>query len=325
MIAIRDAWGEKRVIPNSDSPELGTTFDTRGKTMKKVLLATTALALSAGVAHAEIALSGSAAMGVARDGLGGGAHASNDGEFHAYSTGALTATMSGASDSGLTFGAAITIATGTAYALADDDGFYDEALAGSTEVYVAGGFGKIAMKVNAAGLGQYKAYWGDSAKGYDLEYTHSMGGLSVGLRADIDDDQGTGVGETRDGRYSLNLGYAQDAVSASLAYDADGAWGASGSYTMGAITATLGTDDASVSSIKVAYAADGMSASFKTNTDSDWDLAAGYSANGMSVGVELNESNDWSATAGYDLGGGAALAAGMNSDDDAHVGMSFSF
>jgi outer membrane protein OmpU len=64
MIAIRNAWGEKRVIPNSDSPELGTTFDTRGKTMKKVLLATTALALSAGVASAEIKLGGYANMGL---------------------------------------------------------------------------------------------------------------------------------------------------------------------------------------------------------------------------------------------------------------------
>ena len=285
--------------------------------MKKVLLATTALVLMAGVAQAEIALSGSAAMGVARDGEGSGG-LNTDGEFHAYSTAGLTITMSGASDSGLTFGAGFTLGTGTAYYFADDDGFAAEDNATSTEVYVAGGFGKIAMKVKTDGTGQYKAYQTDDAKGYDLQYTHSMGALSVGLRADVD-------GDAADGDYSVSLGYAQDAVSASLAYDADGAWGASGSYTMGAITATLGTDDSSVSSIKVAYDADGMSASFKTNTDSDWDLAAGYSANGISVGVELDESDVWSATAGYDLGGGAALAAGINSSEDAHVGMSFSF
>jgi outer membrane protein OmpU len=64
MIAITNAWGEKRLIPSSDSPELGTTFDTRGKTMKKVLLATTALAMSAGVAYAEISISGNARMGL---------------------------------------------------------------------------------------------------------------------------------------------------------------------------------------------------------------------------------------------------------------------
>jgi outer membrane protein OmpU len=286
--------------------------------MKKVLLATTALVMTAGVAAAEVSLSGSAAMGVGRDGDLTVTDVHNDTDFHAYSSAALTATMSGESDSGLTFGAAVTLSMGTSYAFADDDGFNAESAGTSSEVYVAGGFGKIAMKVNAEGLGQYKAYQTDDAKGYDLQYTHSMGALSVGLRADVD-------GDAADGDYSVSLGYAQDAVSASLAYDADGAWGASGSYTMGAITATLGTDDASVSSIKVAYAADGMSASFKTNTDSDWDLAAGYSANGISVGVEMDESDVWSATAGYDLGGGAALAAGVNSSDDAHVGMSFSF
>jgi hypothetical protein len=68
MIAIRNAWGEKRVIPNSDSPELGTTFDTRGKTMKKVLLATTALVMTAGVAAAEVSVTGSVDMGMKYDG-----------------------------------------------------------------------------------------------------------------------------------------------------------------------------------------------------------------------------------------------------------------
>ena len=64
MIAIANAWGEICTIPNSDSPELGRTFDTRGKTMKKVLLATTAMALSAGVAYAEVSVSGNARMGL---------------------------------------------------------------------------------------------------------------------------------------------------------------------------------------------------------------------------------------------------------------------
>jgi hypothetical protein len=230
----------------------------------------------------------------------------------------VTFTMSGESDSGLSYGASFTLGTGTAYYFADDDGFAAEDNATSSEVYLSSSAGKISMKVNTAGVGQYKAYQTDDAKGYDLQYTHSVGALSVGVRADVD-------GDAADGDYSVSLGYAQDAVSASLAYDADGAWGASGSYTMGSITATLGTDDSSVSSIKVAYAADGMSASFKTNTDSDWDLAAGYSANGISVGVELDESSVWSATAGYELGAGVSLAAGMNSGDDAYVGMNFSF
>jgi len=64
LIAIEGLSGDICSIPNSDSPELGRTFDTRGKTMKKVLLATTALTLSAGVAYAEVSVSGNARMGL---------------------------------------------------------------------------------------------------------------------------------------------------------------------------------------------------------------------------------------------------------------------
>jgi outer membrane protein OmpU len=273
------------------------------------LLATTAMVLSAGVAAAEVALSGSASMGVARQA---------GGDFNGYSTAGVTFTMSGQSDSGLTFGAGFTLGAGQSYAFADDDGFDDGTPATSSEVYVAGGFGKVAMKINNDGLGQYKAYQTDDDKGFDLQYSHSMAGLDVGLRLDINDD-------TTEGDYSLSLGYAQDAVSASLAYDADGAWGASGSYTMGAITATLGTDDSSESSIKVAYAADGMSASAKFKTDDTWEVKAGYSANGMGFDLKQTSADKWIVSGSYDLGGGASLSGGINYTDDAYVGMSFSF
>lgn len=71
LIAIGGVSGEICFIPNSDSPELGRTFDKRGKTMKKVLLATTAVALSAGVAYAEVSISGNARMGLQYTGVTG--------------------------------------------------------------------------------------------------------------------------------------------------------------------------------------------------------------------------------------------------------------
>jgi len=287
--------------------------------MKKILLATTMLIGTAGFAAAEVALSGSAAMGVARDGKGGDVlHDSNDGLVHAYSTATVTATMSGESDSGLSFGASISIGTGTSYAFADDDGFNGEALGSSSEVFLGGAFGKIAMKVDNKGFGQYKAYQTDDKKGYDLQYTHSVGGLDIGVRYDVD-------GDAKDGDSSVSLGYKMDALSFGLAYDASGAWGASASYAMDAITVTAATDDASVSSVKVAYSADGISASVKVNTKDEYDLALGYSANGVGLNVSTDEADKWSASASYDLGGGASLAGGVNYADDAYVGVSFSF
>jgi len=284
--------------------------------MKKILLATTMLIGTAGFAAAEVALSGSAAMGVGRDGEATGFH--KDGAFHAYSTATVTATMSGESDSGLSFGASISIGTGTSYAFADDDGFNAEALGSSSEVFLAGAFGKIAMKVDNTGFGQYKAYQTDTKKGYDLQYTHSVGGLDIGVRYDVD-------GDAVDGDSSVSLGYKMDALSFGLAYDASGAWGASASYAMDAITVTAATDDASVSSIKIAYSANGLSASAKVANNDTHEIALGYSANGVGVNVSTNDADEWSASASYDLGGGASLAGGMNYADDAYVGVSFSF
>jgi outer membrane protein OmpU len=286
--------------------------------MKKILLATTILGMSAGFAAAEIAFSGSAAMGIAQDGLGGGAHASNDGDIHAYSTAALDIAMSGESDSGLTFGATFSLATGTSYAFADDDGFNAESAGSSAEVYLAGAFGKVAMKVDSSGLGQYKAYHEDDAKGYDLQYTHSVSGFDIGLRADVD-------GDAADGDYSLKLGYSLNGIALGANYDADGDWDLSAGYTMGSVTATLATDHASVHSLKLAYAANGISASAKFATDDSWKVTAGYEANGMNVAVETNQDSAWTIKGGYDLGGGASVAAGVNYADDAYLGVAFKF
>ncbi|WP_159441459.1 porin [Gemmobacter megaterium] len=67
-VAIVGRWEETRGIPNSDSPELGAPLTQRGKTMKKFLIATTALTLSAGVAAAEVKFGGDARLGMNYDG-----------------------------------------------------------------------------------------------------------------------------------------------------------------------------------------------------------------------------------------------------------------
>ena len=101
--------------------------------MKKILLATTLLAVSTGVAMADahIAWSGSAAAGIASSGPDGQAAADlnvrDDDKFHVYANASVDLTLSGATDGGLTFGAGFGATTGVTYALADDDGFGDEA------------------------------------------------------------------------------------------------------------------------------------------------------------------------------------------------------
>jgi outer membrane protein OmpU len=273
--------------------------------MKKILLATTVLAMSATVAAAEITLGGSATMGVARDGAG---------DFETYSTAKLSVTMSGETDGGLSFGASMSATAGQSYTFADDDGFAAEGGAfGQPEVFLSGAFGKISMKQNG-----YNFFVNDDDDDdADVKYEITSGGLTFGL-----------VAKEGDWDYSAKVGYSQDALSVAAAYDTvnGGAMGSIG-YTMGAITATVvvKNDVAGDNSVTIAYAADGLKASIKLEDDSDWKVTAGYSANGVSFGVETNQSDKWKITAGYDLGGGASVEAGVNYTDDAYAGVAFKF
>ena len=96
--------------------------------MKKLLLASTALIMSAGVAAADVALSGDARMGLIYDG--------NDVQM--TSRARVTFTLSGETDTGLAFGASFR---------ADQAGFAangNTAMTGGT-VFISGDFGKLTM------------------------------------------------------------------------------------------------------------------------------------------------------------------------------------
>ena len=72
--------------------------------MKKVLFATTALVAAAGAASAEVLISGNAEMGLI---VGDGGVAPTDGDVEFFTDIDVTFTMSGTTDSGLTYGANI--------------------------------------------------------------------------------------------------------------------------------------------------------------------------------------------------------------------------
>jgi outer membrane protein OmpU len=92
--------------------------------MKKVLFATTALVMTAGVAAAEVAVSGTGRMGMVYDG--------DDIQFSSRARAIFT--LSGESDAGLSFGGEFR---------ADNAGSANRGLGG--EVYVSGAYGKLSM------------------------------------------------------------------------------------------------------------------------------------------------------------------------------------
>lgn len=324
--------------------------------MKKILLATTILGMTAGFAAAEIAFTGEAKAGFAQNGVkannkgvagkglgtiatpavGYGSTATrtyneaagtlgnvNDNAVNPYSSFKLSIAATGESDSGLSFGASTSITKGITYTMANDDGFAAEAGAmGTPSIFVSGDFGKVTLKSDG-----FKEYQDDNAEKYDLEYTHTIAGFSVGVRTDLN-----GVAPTA-GKSSVKLGYTIGAVALGMNYDELGAkWGVTAAYTMNALTFTLGTDDLERASLKVAYAANGLSGSVKVATKGTavgaidkWDVEAGYTANGLTVGAATDESAEWKVTGSYDLGGGLTAEAGVNYTDDMYIGAKMSF
>lgn len=104
--------------------------------MKKLLLASTALVLSAGVASAQVALSGDARMGIVYDNslASAGAGTTNTSRLTFTSRARVTFTLSGETDGGIAFGGSFR---------ADNAGAAAAGTGGS--VFISGEFGKLSM------------------------------------------------------------------------------------------------------------------------------------------------------------------------------------
>ena len=309
--------------------------------MKKILLATTLLAGSAGFAAADITWAGSATAGIAQNGTANcaavvpatvppstvcsdpnGTGLSDD-AFHTYSSAGLDVTFSGATDGGLTFGATFDMTAGRSYTLADDDGFDDASGAfGMPEVWVEGTYGRLAFSSD-----EYDFY-DDTNAGGDAEYTGTFGSFSVGLIADVDTNNA-----------SAKVGFTTGNLALSANADTYDLFNVEATYTMGVFAFTAATDESSNASLKVAYDSNGLSASAQYNTnagdalaDPSIDVAVGYEANGLKVEAsadDVGQANSttavWTVTAEYDLGGGLSVEAGTNYTQDMMLGAKMSF
>jgi hypothetical protein len=179
--------------------------------MKKVLFATTALVATASVASADIAFSGVAQMGIQGgessdvDGTGVDAFGAEQ-ETQFVQDIDITFTMSGTSDNGLTFGAAVDLDENAGGVGTDDAG---------VAIFVSGDFGTLtlgdtdgaldwAMQEVALGgasindnetthAGYRGAYLDGSEDGQILRYDYSFGGFGVAFSVEQDDDASNAV------------------------------------------------------------------------------------------------------------------------------------
>lgn len=282
--------------------------------MKKVLLATSILAASAGFASAEVTVSGKARMGMIYDG------------DNAYFSSRVRVTfdMTGETDGGLSFGASV-----RADQSGQGGGFPNVANNDST-VYISGAFGKLTFgdvdsaanalvgdvsAVGFTGLGSSNELTYLIGDYYDADtsmlYEYTSGALSFALSS-------TQLNTGNDG-FAVAVKYSTDAFGVALGYEdvADyiSAISLGGSATFGAAT------------VKVA-------AINYDQDQTDFALSVDYVAGAATITAFYKDANYYSdyeifgLGAAYDLGGGAAVKGGLISDGDeigADVGVTMSF
>ena len=314
--------------------------------MKKVLFATTALVLTAGVAAAEVAVTGDARIGLRYDSdnacdITVDATCPADGTrstWNVVNRARVKFSMTGESDAGLSFGAELR---------ADNAGGANRGDAGSGtagKVWVSGSYGKLTAgdidsamesavgdlpEVGLTGLNFYNELTyltsdQDDAGAQDdagLLYEYAINGVKV-FASFHDQYYGQTGNKVEDNAWSIGAQYDMAGYNFGLGYEDAGDvnhWGlsAGGEFAGAKVKAvyTRATDDA-------------------TDTDADqYGLGAEYAmANGVNLSgfwrhVEIDPAagDSWGTDylglgAGYDLGGGATVKGGIvnvSSDNDA--------
>ena len=273
--------------------------------MKKILLATTLIAATTGYAAAEVAVSGSARMGVTYD----DSLLSNQMQFSSRVR--VVFTMSGETDGGLTFGASV-----RADQIGGNGGTSTGETNGDSTVYISGAFGKLTMgdtgnapdslvgQVSGIGYGpgaldgaaDLAFLGGNTATGVMYEY--SAGAITFGI--------GTGQVGNATNYMSAAVKYSTDAFSVALGYE---------DSSVGNVVSLLGSATFSGATVKAKVSDSAAGTGMALSVD--------YAISGATVTAFYADDNALDANFGigaaYDLGGGASVVGGVGSVGGATV------
>ena len=187
--------------------------------MKKVLLATSALTLSAGFASADVSMSGTGGAGVF-----GAAGA----DLSVYSGVDLGFALSGASDNGMTFSASLDMGGGQTLDTGDFE-LDTQDMGTDDNVSVAIGVSGLTITLSQDGVDDLYDY--DIAG--DIGISGAMGDLTYSVVTGLEDADPT----------SLSIGYSAGAISGSVATSDEGdASTVTVTYAMGDITVSAESD-----------------------------------------------------------------------------------
>jgi len=290
--------------------------------MKKLLIASTALVATAGMAAADITITGHAAAGI-HSGLDDVSTTSNTTDIAGdgvYSNAGVDFTMTGATDNGISFSASVNIDAGTEIDSGDFefDGA-DGGTAGLGSVSMTGTFGTLTFDDG----GIDNLYNGDFTAA-DVSYSTTVGAISLSVAHDT---------SGADDANSMSAGYTASGMSFTLAAsdDTDGTSSSlSVAYALNDSVSVTGKTDQvagaeSVQTITAATTLNGVSVSVSSANNSTWDVDLGYTAGGFALTYGVDETDGWTATATTALGGGATFSAGVDNNDSTYAGVSFAF
>lgn len=278
--------------------------------MKKVLFASTALVASAGIAAADTSFSASAGAGIFDVGSG----------LDAYNFIEVTATFSGESDNGLSFGGSISIDAGYKFdtgSFAEDGTIDTSDEVGFNDLYIMGDFGTLTF--DRDGVDNLVAT--GTNESHDFKYEYEMSGFTFALTFDV--NPGSDPGD----HWSVALGYAMDPFSAALRFDDSNDYEIDLGYTISPELAALleYVSNGNTTELTVTYDNGMISVEGSVDTDHDWSLSLGYTADGITLGASTDQDSEWEITGAYDLGGGLVLVTGVNYDEVFYLGADMSF
>ena len=286
--------------------------------MKKVLLTTTALVMTAGVAAAEVSFSGTAGIAFIDDNGARDTATAGTANATSYGTGMfvesyydLNVGISATASNGLSMSAGFDMGGGSKIDYDDDDVVELQGVdVGDADVAVS--YNGWTLTVDQEGIDNL---FDDTQADDDVMVSGSMGGISVAVTSDLEESHNS---------YKLGMTIAGAAVTLTGTNDDDAggdATGVSVSYPMGDLTLSASVSDESNdaeddTSIGLSYAMDALTVSYTSikpgsagAQGDEWDLKLSYSAGAMSASVNIDEADATTMIAEYDLGGATAFAA----------------
>jgi outer membrane protein OmpU len=289
--------------------------------MKHVLLATTALAMTASLAAAEVSLSGKAGAGVASVKVAGTKNLETGAKSEIWTGIDLDVSASVTTDGGLTLTVSDDFGGGKLPDYADKELDLQSSDLDTPAVSASMGATKVTFDRQAI-----DDLYDDDQTG-DLGLSTSIGGVAVGLTYDTEAAAGKP-------QLSYSASGSMGAIAVGLTGtdandDGKSAYKVSASMGLGDATVSASADmvdgDDAVTEFGVAYAMGDVSLSYSADNQEDWDASVSYSAGNMTVSYATDEEDAYEIDASVSMGGGVSVNASTDSNDTMILGVGFTF